>query len=126
MEALVLRIGLAFLANAIALFLAALLLDDFEINALSFVVAVVLFTVASLLLRPIVGWVVLRHARPLIGIIGLVVTFVVLLVTDLLSDGIEVSGAGTWILATVIIWLATVVLELAPGPWRRAAGRRRN
>jgi hypothetical protein len=26
----------------------------------------------------------------------------------------------------VIIWLATVVLELAPGPWRRAAGRRRN
>jgi uncharacterized membrane protein YvlD (DUF360 family) len=121
----VLRIGLALLANAIALLVAAVLLDDFELDALNFVVAVVLFTVASLVLRPLVGWLVLRHARPLIGIIGLIVTFVVLLVTDLLSDGIEVSGPVTWILATVIIWLATVVLELAPGPWRRAAAARR-
>jgi uncharacterized membrane protein YvlD (DUF360 family) len=39
----------------------------------------------------------------------LISTFVALLITDLLSDGLEISGAGTWIAATVIVWLASLL-----------------
>jgi uncharacterized membrane protein YvlD (DUF360 family) len=86
-------------------------LDGFELDAGSFVVAVLIFSVLSLILRPLLGWMVVKRARPLLGIVGLVTTFGVLLITDLVSDGIQVEGAGTWILATVIVWLATMVYE---------------
>jgi uncharacterized membrane protein YvlD (DUF360 family) len=105
------RIVFAVLANAVALILAAVVLDGFELDAGSFVVAVLIFSVLSLLLRPLLGWVVVKRARPLLGIVGLVTTFGVLLITDLVSDGIQIEGAGTWILATVIVWLATMVYE---------------
>ena len=112
-------IGLALVANAVGLLLASLLLDDFEIDATSFVAAVVIFSILTLLLRPILVWVVARFARPLLGVVALVTTFLILLVTDVVSDGISIEGATTWILATVIVWLATVVFELFDGPLRR-------
>jgi uncharacterized membrane protein YvlD (DUF360 family) len=105
------RVGFAVVANAVALVLAALVLDGFELDAGSFVVAVVIFSLLSLVLRPLLGWIVVKRARPLLGIVGLVTTFGVLLITDLLSDGIQIEGAGTWILATVIVWLATMIYE---------------
>jgi putative membrane protein len=75
----------------------------------------VIFSVLSLVLRPLLGWVVVERARPLLGIVGLVTTFGVLLITDVLSDGIQIGGAGTWILATVIVWLATTIYESVGG-----------
>jgi uncharacterized membrane protein YvlD (DUF360 family) len=109
---LLVRIALAVVANAVALIVVALLLDDFEIDATSFLFAVVLFSILSLLLRPILVWAVVRWARPLVGVVGLVTTFGILLITDLFSDGIQIEGAVTWILATVIVWLALVVYEV--------------
>ena len=40
---------------------------------------------------------------------SLVTTFLALLVTDLLSDGLDIEGALTWVLATVIVWLGTLL-----------------
>ena len=51
---LLLRILFAVVANGVALLLAAAILDDFEVEAGSFAVAVIVFSVASLVLRPIV------------------------------------------------------------------------
>jgi hypothetical protein len=62
--------------------------------------------------RPAVAWIVERRVRPLLGIVALVTTFVVLLVTDLLSDGLSIEGAADWILATVIVWLATLLYDI--------------
>ena len=39
------------------------------------------------------------------GSVALIATFVGLLVTDLVSDGLNIVGASTWILATIIVWL---------------------
>ena len=36
-------------------------------------------------------------------------TFLALLITDLLSDGLSIEGASTWLLATVIVWLGTLL-----------------
>jgi uncharacterized membrane protein YvlD (DUF360 family) len=109
---LLVRIVLAFIANAIALLVAAALLDGVTINAGGFVFAVVIFSLASLIVRPLTAWVVVRRARALLGVIALVTTFAVLLVTDLLSDGLQIEGTADWIAATVIVWLANVVYEL--------------
>jgi uncharacterized membrane protein YvlD (DUF360 family) len=109
------RVGLAVAANAVALLIAAAILDDFSIDASSFVIAVILFSILSLVLRPILVWIVVRWARPLAGVVALVTTFLILLITDLASDGIQIEGAVTWILATVIVWLATVVYDVFSG-----------
>ena len=107
-----LRVLLAIGANAVALLIAAALLDGVETDAASFVVAVAIFSVASIVVRPVVAWIVERRVRPLLGIVALLTTFVVLLVTDLLSDGLSIEGAADWILATVIVWLATLLYDI--------------
>jgi uncharacterized membrane protein YvlD (DUF360 family) len=109
---LLVRIGLAVVVNAIALLIAAALLDGVRIDASGFVVAVIIFSLASLIVRPLVTWIVVRRARALLGVIALVTTFAVLLVTDLLSDGFQIEGALDWVLATVIVWLATMIYDL--------------
>ena len=45
----------------------------------------------------------------LLGGIALVTTFVGLLVTDIVSSGLSISGATTWILATLIVWLGALI-----------------
>ncbi len=109
---LIIRIVLALVVNAIALLIAASVVDGVSIDATSFVIAVIIFTLLSLLLRPMLAYVVARSLRPLLGIIGLVTTFVILLITDLLSDGLDIEGTTAWILATVIVWIAQMVYEI--------------
>ena len=31
------------------------------------------------------------------------------MITDLVSDGLSISGLTTWVLATIIIWLVTIL-----------------
>jgi putative membrane protein len=116
---LLVRIGLAVAANAIALLVAAALLDGVQLDASGFVLAVVIFSIASFLITPIVTWIVIRRARALIGVVALVSTFVVLLVTDLLSDGFSIEGATDWILAVLIVWVVNLAATLASGPLLR-------
>lgn len=116
MVRLVIRVLLALLANAVGLLVASALLDGFNLQASGFVTAVVIFTLATVILGPLVISIALRNIPVLMGGIALVTTFVGLLLTDWLSDGLSISGASTWILATLIVWLcsllATIVLPL--------------
>jgi putative membrane protein len=41
------------------------------------------------------------------------VTFLGLLLTSLISDGLRIEGASTWVLATVIVWVASLLATLA-------------
>jgi putative membrane protein len=123
MRLLAVRIVLAVIANAIALIVAAALLDGVHIDASGFLLALVIFTIGSLILTPLVTWVVIRRMRALIGVVGLVATFVVLLVTDLLSDGFTINGTVDWILAVLIVWVVNLVFEVAAGPLRRRGVR---
>ena len=109
---LAVRIALAVVANAIALLIAAALLDGVRIDASGFVLAVIVFSLASLIVTPVIAWIVVRRMRALLGVIALVTTFAALLVTDLISDGFEIEGALDWVLATVIVWLATMIYDL--------------
>ena len=48
----------------------------------------------------------------MIGAVALIATLVSLIVTDLLTDGLSISGVTTWILAALIVWLAALVAAL--------------
>jgi putative membrane protein len=92
-------------ANAIGLLAASVMLDNFSINGLAFITAVIIFTLAYQILDPLITKISFNNIPALRGGVALVTTFVGLVVTSLISDGIEISGASTWILATLIVWL---------------------
>ena len=106
---LLVRVAVAVAANAIGLIVAAALLDGVHLNGAAFVVAVVIFTVVFALLHPFL-LVQMRRGRGLAFLgAALLATLVALIVTDLVSDGLTINGAGTWIAATVIVWLAALL-----------------
>ena len=106
------RMALSLLANALALLVASVLLTGFSINGLAFVVAVCIFTASTTILEPLITKIATQNAPYLLGGIALVTTFVGLLVTTIITDGLSIMGIGTWVMATLITWLATVVGSL--------------
>ena len=109
MVRLIVRTLVALAANAIGLIVASIVLDGFELNVASFVVAVVIFTVVFAVLTPFLAVQLRRLGNGAIGATALIATLVSLIVTDLLSDGFSISGVGTWVAAAVIVWLAALV-----------------
>jgi hypothetical protein len=99
-------------ANAIGLLAAAALLPGFRIDVASFVLVVAIFTAVRFILAPLIFKLSFRYARAITGGIALVTTFVGLLVTTWLTGGLVISGAGTWLGATLIVWLFGVVAVL--------------
>jgi len=106
------RMALSLLANALALLVASVLLTGFAINGLAFVVAVCIFTASTTILEPLITRIATQNAPYLLGGIALVTTIVGLLVTTLMTDGLSIVGIGTWVMATLITWVATVVGSL--------------
>jgi uncharacterized membrane protein YvlD (DUF360 family) len=96
-------------ANAIALLVADLILDDFSISLNGFLVAVLIFTGVEVLVEPMFQKMTLRSASALQGGVALIATLVGLIVTDLISDSVSIEGVSTWIAATVVVWLGGVL-----------------
>jgi uncharacterized membrane protein YvlD (DUF360 family) len=108
---LLVRTAITLLGNAVGLIVASLVLDGFDIDVTAFIVALIIFTIALALMTPFLASALRRNASSsaALGGVALIATFVALLVTDLLSDGLTISGVGTWIAATVIVWLASLL-----------------
>jgi len=106
---LLVRLLIALVANAVGLIVAAAVLDGMSLNATGFIVAVVVFTVVFALLQPFLVSVLRRSPGAVLGGVALIATLVSLILTVLLTDGLSISGIGTWLAATVIVWLAAVL-----------------
>ncbi len=105
------RIGLTLLGNALGLFIASLLLgSDMSISAAAFVIAVVIFSVLTLVAEPLVTKLTADRADFLSGGSALISTAIALLLTAAISDGLSIDGVGTWLLAALVVWLATAIL----------------
>lgn len=112
MKTWIIRIVLAAAANALTLWIASLLFDNISINAASFIIAVAIFTVAAVAVKPLAENLAGKYASGVTFVAGLATTFVALLATDVFSDGLSISGAGTWIGGTVVVWLGTLLYDL--------------
>jgi hypothetical protein len=106
--------SVVFLASAaIGLLVAQLLVDEMSIDVSSFLLVVVIFAVLQSVLAPFMARVAARNAPALLGGVGLITTIVSLLITSWVSDGLTISGGiGPWLLASLTVWLVTMVATL--------------
>jgi len=100
------------LANGVGLIIATAVLPGFSIDALALVTVTVIFTLVEIVAGPLLISISLKNVPALTGGVALVTTFVGLLVTDTLSDGLNISGISTWIIASLIVWLCSLVAGL--------------
>ena len=107
---LLIRVGIALLGAAIGLIVAAIVLgNDMSLDGPAFVLALVIFVVLTAVLEPLIEKIGDEHVSLIATFSSLITTFLALLITELVSDGLTISGATTWILATLIVWACTAL-----------------
>ena len=112
MRRTVISLAILLAANAIGLIIAAVVLDKVELDWTAFIFALIIFTIVEAIAVPGIGKVAESKAPAISSGVALIATFVALLITDILSDGLDIEGVGTWILATLIVWVCTMVATL--------------
>jgi uncharacterized membrane protein YvlD (DUF360 family) len=111
------NVAISLVTAALGLLVNSWILPDFHLDVSGFIIAVVVFTVAQAILAPFIFNVARQYASALLGGIGLVSTFVALLIASLFPDGIRIEGVVTWILATLIMWIITALGTWLLGLW---------
>jgi hypothetical protein len=106
---LLVTVLLSLVANAVGLIVAAVVLDDMTLDAGAFIVEVAIFTVVVFVIRPLIVQIGLQQAPAIAGSSALLATLVGLVVTSIVSDGLQIRGGDTWVLATIIVWLISMV-----------------
>lgn len=96
--------GVAVIANAVGLVVAAVVLDDMSLGAVGLAIAALIFTGTAVLIEPLLRQIALKKAPALLGSSSLVAVLVSLVVTSIVSDSLSIRGTVTWVLATVIVW----------------------
>ncbi len=115
---------MSFLINTAIYFAAALvgiiaadaILSGFSVTGwISYVTVAIIFAVIQAVPAPFIAKMAEKNAPAFMGGIGLVSTFVSLLITSLVAGSLSIDGASTWLAATVIVWLfAAVAAFLLP------------
>ncbi len=106
---LLIGLGISLLANALGLLAAAAMLEDFELTTSGFVIAVALFTIVYALAQPFLTQVAMTKVPALRGGVALIATLVGLIITAAVTEGLSISGASTWMLATLIVWVVSLL-----------------
>ncbi|WP_254359685.1 phage holin family protein [Microbacterium hominis] len=108
------RAAIFLVSAAIGLIAADLILPGFQIDWADwwgFLLAIVIFAVLQSVLAPWLARVAQRNAPVLLGGIGIVSTFVALLIVVLIPGaGLTIGSPWwTWLLAPVIVWIFTAL-----------------
>ncbi len=107
------RAAIFVVSAALGLIAADLILPGFHIqwsDWWGFVLAVVIFAVIQSVLAPWVLKVTRRHAPAMLGGIGIISTFVAILIVVIIPGaGIGISEPLAWVLAPVIVWIVTAL-----------------
>ncbi len=107
------RVGISLLGAAIGFVVAALVLgEDMDLSGTAFLIAIGIFVALTAVLEPFIEKFGNEHL-PIISIASsLITTFLALLITELVSDGLTIDGLSTWLFATLIVWACTAVAKL--------------
>ncbi len=107
------RIVVYFAAAAVGLIVATAIFEGVRVDTLGFLIVAAIYAVVLGLLTPLFQQQAQRsRSSTLSGGVGLITTFVALAVTAVLSDDLQIDGFGTWVGATVVVWLATLLASL--------------
>ncbi len=114
MENMLTKIAVFFGSSAIGLLVAALSLRGFHMTFLGFIIAAIVFSVAQAIVSPLMSKLMEKYASTLTSMVGLLSAFLALLIAHAVSGGLQIQGVGTWVLATLLVWIipaiATVIL----------------
>lgn len=109
---LALSILATIIANAVGLLLATALLTGFTIDAISFVVVLLVFTGVMVLTGPLITKIAVTSVPQIRGSISLVSVFFGLKVTEWLMPGFDMGGLSNWLAATLLVWLGSLIAEI--------------
>jgi hypothetical protein len=126
MKSLAVKIAIAFVFNAITLWVASVL-PGVRLGT-GFLWAVVVFTAATLLVKPFVAGFLRRRlgnghslseqerrtwlmAKASTLGASLMATLIVLILTSLFSQGFAITNLIGWVAATIVIWLASLIYD---------------
>lgn len=107
MTRFLINIAISIVTSAVALLVCAWILEGFTFTWTGFLTAVLVFTVAQAVLAPFVFNIARKFASKLLGGVGIVSTLLALWIASLFDGGLKISGAATWILAALIVWIIT-------------------
>ena len=100
------RLVVWFLAAFIGIIAADLLLSGFSVSGwTSYVVVAGIYAVIQALIAPLMNQYTERNAKMFMGGVGIFSTLIALILTNLISGALTISGIGTWIAAAIIVWL---------------------
>ena len=100
------RLVIWFLAALVGIIAADMFLSGFSVSGwTSYVVVAAIYAVIQSLIAPMMNQYTERNARMFSGGVGIFATLVALVVTNLISGALTISGLGTWILAAIIVWV---------------------
>lgn len=120
------RLAASLLGIALGIIVSAGLLDDFEVTTAGVFWATILFWIVHIIVQFLALRILIREPSiALAGLLALASTILALIVVNLIVDGISISGAGTYVLATLIIWLCTAIADIAGTALIRARRRDR-
>jgi putative membrane protein len=123
--ALIVRLGISWLTNALVLAVVAALLHGVHVSSAgALLAAAAVFGVLNTVLKPLLRFVTLPLAILTLGIAWFFVSLLMLIITRGIVGGFHIHGFGTLVAATLIVWVVNLVLDHTPGPWQ-VTGRRR-
>jgi hypothetical protein len=100
------------IANAVGLLLAATLLTGFTIDAMSFILVLLVFTGVMVLTGPLMTKIAVTSVPQIRGSVALVTVFIGLKVTEWLMAGFDMGGLSNWLAATLLVWLGSLIAEI--------------
>ena len=107
-----LSVAALLIGNAVGLLLAAFLLSGFAIAPLSMIVVVIVFTLVQVIAEPLLTKISQHNVPALKGGMALIVTFVGLLATDMITSGLTVGGVSNLLAATLLVWLGALIAAI--------------
>jgi hypothetical protein len=111
------RLGIRLVSSLAGIFIGIVLsiafLSGFSASAQAIVVATLLFWVVHLIVNFIALRTLIRQPSvAMAGLLALASTVIALIVVNLFVSGLSIHGAGTYLIATLIIWIATAVSDM--------------
>ncbi|MGJ9371909.1 phage holin family protein [Nesterenkonia sp. CF4.4] len=106
---MLLQAAINIVVAAVALLVAASLIDGVTLEPTGFVTAVVVFVLAQAILGPFVFNIARQYASAILGAVGLVSTLLAVWMATLVADGLTLSTPMAWILTPLVVWIVTAL-----------------
>ncbi len=116
----VLSFIVAAIAYGVTLTIADLILDNMRVPWWAGLIAWALFTLSITLLRPVLTRTLSGSVHGYTWVIGLITVLLSLIITTVLTP-MTIRGFWTWVWATLIVWVGTIVYDMVDDRLVKAA-----